>query len=179
MSQRPSRRASTSSPLIGLHQSGSRTFTGSFKVPNFGLSVCAFVVRTMFRQVFRADKSADGAAARCRPRRSSAGENSELSLRLQVVLEVRSRVLQWHVVLPEQRVHLEPRLEPQQPAYLRLGQGTAAMGLNRDGLKRRGTSSHCSSRAAEMSSGRGCYPGPLLPRNSEGGRGDWIRTHLH
>jgi hypothetical protein len=58
------------------------------------------------------------AAARCRPRRSSAGQNSELTLRLQIVLEVCSRVLQRHVVLLEQRVHLEPRLKPQQPAHL-------------------------------------------------------------
>jgi hypothetical protein len=53
------------------------------------------------------------AAARCRPRRSSTEQNSELSLRAQIVLDVSGRVLQRDVVLLEQRVHLEPRLQRQ------------------------------------------------------------------
>jgi hypothetical protein len=62
----------------------------------------------------------DSATARCRPRRSSAGQNSELSLRLQIILEICGRVPQRHVVLLEHRVHLEPRLKPQHPAHLSL-----------------------------------------------------------
>jgi hypothetical protein len=45
---------------------------------------------------------------RCRPRRSSAGQNSKITLHLQIVLEVCGLLVQRHVVLLEQPVYLEP-----------------------------------------------------------------------
>jgi len=83
----------------------------------------------------RVPAGSGSAAARCRPRRSSAGQNAEVSLRAEIVLELCGRVLQRHVVLLEQRVHLEARVKPQQPAHLRLRQGTGAIGFNRNGFE--------------------------------------------
>ena len=47
MRQRPSMNVSTSSFVIGFHQSRSRTVTLPFSVPNFGFSESAVVVRTI------------------------------------------------------------------------------------------------------------------------------------
>lgn len=54
----------------------------------------------------------------------------------EVVLDVRARVLQRHVVLLEQCVHLKARVEPQHLADLRLRQCTGTVALDRDGFER-------------------------------------------
>lgn len=53
----------------------------------------------------------------------------------EIVLEVGARVLQRNVMLLEQRVHLESRVEPQEATDLRFGQRPCAVGVNRNRLK--------------------------------------------
>ena len=59
-----------------------------------------------------------------------AGTVTESSL--EIVLEVCGRVVQRHVVLLEQRVHLKARLEPQHSSHLRVRQRARAIGLDGD-----------------------------------------------
>jgi hypothetical protein len=101
----------------------------------------------------QAERGSEG--GRCPRRRSMAGQDAELPMCRQVCFKIRFRVPKRDVVLLEQRMDLEPRVQVEESANLRLGQRTGPIPSTASASSvRLGTLSHRASRAAAMSSGR-------------------------
>src|SRR6185312_5946827 len=82
-----------------------------------------------------APEESDNGVSRCPRRRSSARKDSETPMSAEIVLKIGLRVVKGNLVLLQQGVALEPRLQAEEASHLRLGQGPRAVALPRDGLQ--------------------------------------------
>jgi hypothetical protein len=68
-------------------------------------------------------------------RRSSSGEDAELAMRTEIVLEIYFGIAKWHAMLLEQCLYFEASLELKETTDPSLRQGVDAIPLNGDRLE--------------------------------------------